>query len=104
MRKRTVFTVAALSAVAGAALIATTVASARPAASAKAAAISCKSTMKIGFVTPLTGGAGFLGQEQLSWAKFSVATLPKQFGLKIKLLSFDTPVEAGPAPAQAVAQ
>ena len=66
MRKRTVFTVAALSAVAGAALIATTVASARPAASAKAAAISCKSTMTIGFVTPLTGGAGFLGQEQLS--------------------------------------
>ena len=104
MRKRTVFTVAALSAVAGAALIATTVASARPAASAKAAAISCKSTMTIGFVTPLTGGAGFLGQEQLSWAKYAIKTLPQTLGLKVKLVPGDTPVEQGPAPAQALAQ
>jgi len=68
------------------------------------AALSCKSTLKIGFVTPLTGGAGFLGQEQLSWAKYAVKTLAKPLGLKITLVPGDTPVEQGPAPAQALAQ
>jgi len=89
------------------ALAATTVASARPAAptaTTAASAISCKSTMKLGLVTPLTGGAGFLGQEQLSWAKYAVKTLPAGFGLHIALVPFDTPVEQGPAPAQAAAQ
>src|SRR5712692_10979264 len=72
--------------------------------STSAAGISCKSTMKIGFVTPLTGGAGFLGQEQLSWAKYAVKTLAPPLGLKITLVPGDTPVEQGPAPAQALAQ
>jgi hypothetical protein len=35
--------------------------------SGSASAISCGGTMKIGFATPLTGGAGFLGNEQLTW-------------------------------------
>ena len=39
---------------------------------AAASAVSCKSTLKIGFVTPLTGGAGFLGTEQMSWAQYAV--------------------------------
>jgi hypothetical protein len=60
--------------------------------------------MKIGFVTPLTGGAGFLGQEQLTWAKYAVKTLARPLGLKITLVPGDTPVEQGPAPAQALAQ
>jgi branched-chain amino acid transport system substrate-binding protein len=68
------------------------------------AGLSCKSTLKIGFVTPLTGGAGFLGQEQLSWAKYAVKTLARPLGLKITLVPGDTPVEQGPAPAQALAQ
>jgi branched-chain amino acid transport system substrate-binding protein len=55
-------------------------------------------------VTPLTGGAAFLGQEQLSWAKYAVKTLAPAMGLKIQLLQGDTPVEQGPAPAQALAQ
>jgi branched-chain amino acid transport system substrate-binding protein len=67
-------------------------------------AVSCKSTLKIGMVAPFTGGAGFLGNEQLSWVKYAVKTLPKRYGLKIKLITGDTPVEAGPAPAQTIAQ
>ena len=82
-------------------------ASARPhksAAPAKSTAINCKSNMKIGFVTPLTGGAGFLGTEQLTWAKLAVKLIPRTLGLKITLVPFDSPVEQGPAPAQAAAQ
>jgi branched-chain amino acid transport system substrate-binding protein len=69
-----------------------------------AQSISCKSPMKLAMVTPLTGGAAFLGVEQLSWAKYAVATLPKQYGLRIQLVQGDTPVEQGAAPALAVAQ
>jgi branched-chain amino acid transport system substrate-binding protein len=60
--------------------------------------------MKIAMVTPLTGGAGFLGTEQLSWAKYAVKTLAPKMGLKIRLVTGDTPVEQGPAPAQTLAQ
>jgi branched-chain amino acid transport system substrate-binding protein len=86
---------------------ATAVALAKPSAKASASAtqaINCKSTMKIAFVTPLTGGAGFLGNEQLSWAKYAIKTLPAKYGLKVKLITGDTPVEQGPAIAQSVAQ
>src|SRR5207302_605362 len=87
------------------ALAAATAAFARPSHSTVAAkAISCKSAMKLALVTPLTGGAGFLGNEQLSWAKYAISTLPKKFGLKVSLVTGDTPVEQGPAPAQALAQ
>nr|MBA3475675.1 branched-chain amino acid ABC transporter substrate-binding protein [Actinomycetota bacterium] len=67
-------------------------------------AVSCKSTLKIALVTPLTGGAGFIGQEQLTWAKFAVKRLAPGLGLKVRLLTGDTPVEQGPAPALALAQ
>ena len=73
-------------------------------AAAKTQAVSCKSTLKIAFVAPFTGGAGFLGNEQLSWAKYAVKTLAPKYGLKIKLITGDTPVEQGPAPAQTLAQ
>ena len=73
-------------------------------ATAKTQAVSCKSTLKIAFVTPVTGGAGFIGTEQVTWAKYAVKTLPKTYGLKIKLIVGDTPVEQGPAPAQTLAQ
>ena len=42
--------------------------------------------------------------EQASWAKYAVKTLAPQYGLKVKLALGDTPVEAGPAPALALAQ
>ena len=67
-------------------------------------AVSCNSTLKIAFVAPFTGGAGFLGNEQLSWAKYAVKTLAPKYGLKIKLVTGDTPVEQGPATAQTLAQ
>jgi len=88
---------AAVSATAGARSGATT-------AAAKSQAVSCSSTLKIAIVTPLTGGAGFLGNAQLTWAKYAVKTLPRTLGLKIRLMTGDTPVEQGPAPAQALAQ
>jgi branched-chain amino acid transport system substrate-binding protein len=68
------------------------------------AKFNCKGTIDLPFLTPLTGGAGFLGQEQASWAKYAVKTLAPRYGLKVKLLLGDTPVEAGPAPALALAQ
>jgi len=71
---------------------------------AKTQALSCKSTLKIAVVTPLTGGGGFIGNEQLSWAKYAVKTLAPKYGLKIKLLAGDTPFEAGPAPTVTLAQ
>ena len=86
---------------------ATAAALAKPSAKASATAaqaVSCSSTLKLAFVTPVTGGAGFIGQEQVTWAKYAVKALAPTFGLKINLLVGDTPVEQGPAPAQALAQ
>ena len=61
------------------ALVATAVVAASAQANRQAAvsAVSCKSTFTLPFVTPLTGGAAFLGQEQMSWAKYAVKTLPR---------------------------
>lgn len=96
-----------LALVTGVAALFASTAAARPTASTGSAAteaVSCKSTLKIALVTPLTGGAGFLGNAQLSWAKFAVKTLQGRYGLKVRLVTGDTPVEQGPAPAQALAQ
>jgi branched-chain amino acid transport system substrate-binding protein len=73
-------------------------------AAAASTAVSCSAPLKIGFVTPLTGGAGFLGQEQMSWAQYAVKTLAAPLGLKVTIVPGDTPVEQGPAPAQTLAQ
>ncbi|TMM10002.1 MAG: hypothetical protein E6F98_13410 [Actinobacteria bacterium] len=88
------------------ALVATAVVAASAQANRQAAvsAVSCKSTFTLPFVTPLTGGAAFLGQEQMSWAKYAVKTLAPGLGLKIKLVGGDTPVEQGATPAQDLAQ
>ena len=84
-----------------------TAASARPAhhsATTRSQKISCHGKLKFAMLTPLTGGAGFLGNEQLSWAKYAISTLPKKYGFNISLVTGDTPVEAGPATSQALAQ
>ncbi|HEV7640710.1 MAG TPA: branched-chain amino acid ABC transporter substrate-binding protein [Gaiellaceae bacterium] len=73
-------------------------------AAVSAAGVNCKSTITLPLVTPVTGGAGFLGAEQGSWTKYAVKTLAKPLGLKVKFVLGDTPVEQGPAPAQALAQ
>jgi ABC-type branched-subunit amino acid transport system substrate-binding protein len=70
-------------AVAAATALAATV-SATPAAAKSTratAGISCSKTLDIGMLAPLTGVAGYLGQEQLSWAKYAVKTLPATMGL-----------------------
>jgi len=74
------------------------------AARTAAAGYSCSKTITIPFITPITGGAGFLGAEQSSWAKYAIKTVAPALGLKAKLVLGDTPVEQGPAPATAVAQ
>ena len=96
-----------LALVGGVAAVLAATAAARPAAGVSTdaqQAVSCKSTLKIAIVTPLTGGAGFIGNAQLRWAKYAVATLPQTLGLKIELVTGDTPAEQGAAPAQALAQ
>jgi len=92
-------------AVAAATALAATVSAAPASASSqRSSAISCSGTLQIGMLAPLTGGAGFIGQEQLSWAKLAIKTLPKTMGLKVKLVPGDAPVEQGPSAAQTVAQ
>jgi branched-chain amino acid transport system substrate-binding protein len=86
------------------AVVATTAQGGQKVAATSSASVSCNSTLKIAFVTPLTGGAGFLGAEQSSWAKYAVKTLAKPLGLKIQLVLGDTPVEQGAAIAQTLAQ
>jgi len=73
------------------AAIATTTAPANPSgkASTATAAVSC-SKVKLAILTPLTGDAGFLGQEQLTWAKYAVKSLAPAMGLKgVTLLEGD---------------
>src|SRR5438874_2261 len=89
------------------AVLATTVVAAsaqgRPqvAAASAAATVSCKSTFTLPLVTPVTGGAGFLGAEQGAWAKYAVSTLAKPLGLKVKfvILDFQEPYSLGLADA-----
>ncbi len=74
------------------------------AAARATASFNCKKTITLPFVTPLTGGAGFLGAEQMSWAKYAVKTLAPGLGLKVKLVGGDTPTEQGPSVAATLAQ
>src|SRR4051794_33596323 len=95
----------ALAILATTAVIVATTAQGAPTQAARAtAAYSCSKTITMPFVTPFTGGAGFLGAEQMSWAKYAVKTLAPGMHLKVKLVGGDTPVEQGPAPAQTLAQ
>ena len=71
---------------------------------ARTEAVGCTGTLKIGLITPLTGGAGFLGQEQLSWTRYAISTLARPLGLRVQLVLGDTPVEKGPGEGLVVAQ
>jgi branched-chain amino acid transport system substrate-binding protein len=66
--------------------------------------VNCRGTLKIGIITPLTGGAGFLGQEQLSWSQYAIQRLARGLGLRVQLVRGDTPVEKGPGEGLVVAQ
>ena len=85
--------------------IAASTAQGGPKSAAKSQSVSCKSTLKIAMVTPLTGGAAFLGSgaAELGEVRRRRPSRP-QLGLKIQLLQGDTPVEQGAAPAQTLAQ
>ena len=63
-------------------------------ATAKTQAVSCKSTLKLAFMGPLTGDAGFIGTEQLQWFKYAVKTLPASYGLKVTGVFGDTQLDA----------
>ena len=65
---------------------------------------SCKDTLKIAVVSPFTGGGANIGNEQGRWARYAVKTLAPNYGLKIKLIMGDTPVEQGVASAIKLAQ
>jgi branched-chain amino acid transport system substrate-binding protein len=95
---------AALSAITAVTLGAVPAVAAGTSSSKAAAGLNCAKTLKLAIVTPLTGDAAVLGQEQVTWAKYAVKTLAPKMGLKIQLLQADTPPEAGPSPAAAVAQ
>lgn len=104
MKKAIGFALAVLVTATAAATAVATNAKAGHQTAAVASSLNCKSPLKIAVVTPLTGGAAFLGQEQLTWAKLAVKIFNKQFGLKVQLLQGDTPVEQGATPAQTLAQ
>ena len=68
------------------------------------AAVNCSGTIKLPLLTPLTGGGGPIGNEQLSWAKYAAKSLGPKLKLKVQIVGGDTPVEKGPGEAQKVAQ
>jgi branched-chain amino acid transport system substrate-binding protein len=94
---------AALAVVAGAAARARLASSPTSAASADLAASkkSCLSS-KLGFSGPLTGDAGFLGQEQLSWAQFAIKRFNAKYHSHISLVQGDTQLD--PALSKTVSQ
>ena len=102
MKARAVAVLALIAAVAAA--IAASTAGAGSSSATATQAVSCSGTLKIGIITPLTGGAGFLGQEQLSWAQYAISRLARGLGLRVQLVRGDTPVEKGPGEGLVVAQ
>jgi branched-chain amino acid transport system substrate-binding protein len=56
-------------------------------------AINCRGA-SVGFAGPLTGPAAFLGQEQLSWAKFAAAQFNSQNKTAFKIAQGDTQLSA----------
>jgi branched-chain amino acid transport system substrate-binding protein len=102
MKARVVAVLALVAAVAAA--IAASTAGAGSTAATASQAVSCSGPLKIGIITPLTGGAGFLGQEQLSWTRYAVQRLARGLGLRVTVVRGDTPVEKGPGEGLVVAQ
>jgi branched-chain amino acid transport system substrate-binding protein len=78
-----------------------TAAVAKPAAQATPAQVAECTNVSIGFLGPLTGPAGFLGQEQLSWLRFGVQKYNKAEGTQFKVVNGDTQLKAPVARTQA---
>jgi branched-chain amino acid transport system substrate-binding protein len=73
-----------------------------PNASTASQAVSCNGNLKLAFITPLTGDAGFLGTEQLTWAKYAVKALAPKLNLKVQLVAGDSQLD--PSIASSLAQ
>ena len=80
---------AALAVVAGAYAHASKQGSAASAATQR----SCINNARIGFSGPLTGDAGFLGQEQLSWAQFALSRFNRANKTKLRIVQGDTQLD-----------
>jgi branched-chain amino acid transport system substrate-binding protein len=78
-----------------------TAAVAKPAAQATPAQIAACTNVSLGFLGPLTGPAGFLGQEQLSWLRFGVQKYNKENQTRFKIVLGDTQLKAPVARTQA---
>jgi len=102
MKARAVAVLALVAAVAAA--IAASTAGAGSSSATASQVVNCNGPLKIGIITPLTGGAGFLGQEQLSWTQYAISRLARGLGLRVQLVRGDTPVEKGPGEGLVVAQ
>ena len=87
----------------GAALLAST-AGAGSSSSGALQAVDCGGTIKLPLITPLTGGAGPIGNEQLGWAKYAAKTLGPRYKLNVQIVGGDTPVEKGSGEALKVSQ
>ncbi len=49
-------------------------------------------TIKVGFLSPLTGGAAFIGQEQLGFVKVTVDIFNEMTGLNVEVVEEDTEI------------
>jgi branched-chain amino acid transport system substrate-binding protein len=85
--------IAAALAVASCAVVAT-VALANPAGQATPAQVATCTNVSLGFLGPLTGVAGFLGQEQLSWLRFGVQKYNRERGTRFRVVEGDTQLKA----------
>lgn len=83
---------ASLAVLAAAAVV--TAAVANTAGPAGPAQLAQCSNVSLGFLGPLTGPAGFLGQEQLSWLRFGVQKYNKANGTKFAVVQGDTQLKA----------
>ena len=76
------------------AVVLVTSALARSEATATSAQVAECTNVSLGFLGPLTGPAGFLGQEQISWLRFGVQKYNKATGTRFKVVPGDTQLKA----------
>jgi branched-chain amino acid transport system substrate-binding protein len=77
--------------------MAVTAAVARPTATATPAQRAACTNVSLGVNAPLTGGAAFLGQEQLSWARFAVSKYNRANRTRFKIVQGDSQLDAARA-------
>lgn len=62
-----------------------------------AAQLAACTNVSLGVNAPLTGPAGFLGQEQISWARFAVSKYNREKRTRFKILGGDSQLDAARA-------